>query len=90
MHNIMSHTITDKQFRMAKAGLKLSNLDVSEVTGLHRNTLNGVDAGKGSESTLTHLRIYFESMGVKFIDENGGGAGVRLVRNSAESAKLDE
>jgi len=37
--------------------------------------------GKGAEArqgTLALLRWAFESAGVEFIDENGGGPGVRL------------
>lgn len=73
-----TNTITPAQFRMAKAALNLSNATVAENTGLHRNTLTNVEAGKASESVLTHLRIHFEALGVEFIEENGGGPGVRL------------
>lgn len=75
-------TITAEQFRMAKAALKLSNPDVTGLTSLHRNTLNKVDAGEGSESTLNLLRLTFENLGVEFIPENGGGAGVRLKKST--------
>ena len=72
--------LTADQFRMAKAALRLSNPDLSELTGLHRNTLNKVDVGKGSTSTLKLLRMTFENAGIIFIAENGGGAGVRLAK----------
>lgn len=54
---------------MAKAVLKISNPELSKKTGLHRNTLNKVDAGEGSASTLNLLRLVFEAEGISFIEE---------------------
>jgi hypothetical protein len=34
--------------------------------------------GRSRRATLEVIRRAFESAGVEFIDENGGGAGVRL------------
>ena len=65
---------------MAKAALSLSNPDLALRTGLHRNTINRAEKGEGRVATFDHLRRFFESEGLVFIDENGGGAGVRLDR----------
>lgn len=70
--------LTKEQFRMAKAAMGLSNPELSKLTGLHRNTLNKVDNGEGSASTLNLLILFFEKEGLEFIPENGGGAGVRF------------
>ncbi|MEM1289589.1 MAG: transcriptional regulator [Pseudomonadota bacterium] len=70
-------TITAQQFRMAKAALKLTNSELSSKTGLHRNTLVQAEKGRASVSTMSFLRAYFEQGDLEFIDENGGGAGVR-------------
>ena len=41
-------------------------------------------------STLLHIRAALEAVGVEFIDENGGGPGVRLrKRQQAEPKKRD-
>lgn len=70
------------QLRMAKAALGLSNPQLSEMTGLHRNTLNKADQGKATSATWALLRLTFEQQGIEFIPENGGGAGVRLLKRS--------
>ena len=70
--------LTAVQFRMAKAALGLSNPQVSELTGLHRNTLNKLDRGDATQGTLALVRHALEAAGVEFIAENGGGPGVRL------------
>lgn len=63
---------------MAKAALNLSNPELAEMTGLHRNTLNKLDQGQGKASTVQHVRLALEAAGIIFIPENGGGAGVRM------------
>ena len=70
--------LTSAQFRMAKAAIGLSNPQVSEMTGLHRNTLNKADKGEATDATWALLRITLEKLGVMFIDENGGPSGVRF------------
>lgn len=73
--------LTPEQFRMAKAALGLSNPELSSLTGLHRNTLNKVDNGEGSASTMNLLRLTFEQKGLIFLspgDATDGGPGVRL------------
>ncbi|MGV6840446.1 MAG: hypothetical protein ACWA40_09665 [Planktomarina sp.] len=69
-----------EQFKMAKAALGLSNPELAEQTGLHRNTLNKLDKGEGKASTLQHVRLVLESMGVQFLDtgDTAQGAGVAL------------
>lgn len=65
---------------MAKASLGLSNPQLAERTGLHRNTINRAEKGEGRPATFDHLRRFFEGEGLEFIPENGGGAGVRSVK----------
>ena len=72
--------MTPEQFKMAKAALGLSNPELAERTGLHRNTLNKLDQGAGKDSTVQHVRLALEAAGVQFL-ENGqvaGGPGVAL------------
>ncbi len=82
MDNRSDPTLTAEQFRMAKAALGVSNPEMSALTGLHRNTLNKADRGEATKATWALLRHTFESQGVEFISENGGGAGVRLKKPS--------
>lgn len=63
--------MTPVQFRMAKAALALSNRELSEATGVHRNTLNAMDNGKASPSTASHLRLWLEAHGIEFLGEDG-------------------
>ncbi|MDE9449992.1 hypothetical protein J3R80_05860 [Aliiroseovarius sp. Z3] len=72
--------MTAEQFRMAKAALGLSNPELAEKTGLHRNTLNKLDKGEGKASTIQHVRLALEAQGIQFLE--GGqvatGPGVAL------------
>lgn len=62
---------------MAKAALNWSNTDLSEATGLHKNTLNSAERGKATPATLALIQVTLEKF-VEFIPGNGGGPGVRL------------
>lgn len=72
--------MTPEQFKMAKAALGLSNPELAESTGLHRNTLNKLDKGDGKASTIQLVRLTLEARGVQFLE--GGqvatGPGVAL------------
>ncbi|MBY6056351.1 helix-turn-helix domain-containing protein [Leisingera daeponensis] len=72
--------MTPEQFKMAKAALGLSNPELAEATGLHRNTLNKVDKGEGKESTIQHLRLALEAQGIQFLETGqvAAGPGVAL------------
>jgi transcriptional regulator with XRE-family HTH domain len=65
---------------MARAALNWTVRDLAEATGLHRNTITNIEVGRyaGDRETLSKIRKVLESAGVEFIDENGGGPGVRL------------
>ncbi|UWR02792.1 hypothetical protein K3740_17375 [Ruegeria conchae] len=71
---------------MAKSALGLSNPDLAEMTGLHRNTLNKVDKGEGKASTVQHLRLTLEAQGIQFLDEGdtADGVGVVLSKKGSE------
>lgn len=76
--------MTPEQFKMAKAALGLSNPELADLTGLHRNTLNKLDKGEGKESTNKLVQLTLEAQGIEFIPENGGGPGVRLAKNEGK------
>jgi transcriptional regulator with XRE-family HTH domain len=69
---------------MARAALAWTVRDLAERTGLHRNTISNIESEryKGDEQTLITIAETLVNNGIIFIDENGGGAGVRLRRPS--------
>jgi DNA-binding XRE family transcriptional regulator len=72
--------VTSAQVRMARAALNWTVRDLAEATGLHRNTITNIEVGRyaGEPETLALIKSVLVRAGVEFIDENGGGAGVRL------------
>jgi len=75
---------------MARAALEWTVRDLAEATGLHRNTITNLEVGRygGDPETLEIIAKTLIAAGIQFIDENGGGAGVRLrKRKSAAQPK---
>jgi transcriptional regulator with XRE-family HTH domain len=72
--------VTSAQVRMARAALNWTVRDLAEASGLHRNTITNIEVGRyaGDPETLARIQRVFRQAGVEFIDENGGGPGVRL------------
>ena len=71
---------------MARAALDWTVRDLADATGLHRNTINNIEVGRyaGDPRTLELIEKTLRAAGVEFIDENGGGAGVRLRKPGKE------
>jgi len=65
---------------MARAALNWTVRDLADATTLHRNTITNIETGKyvGDEASLATIETVLRRAGVEFIDENGGGPGVRL------------
>ncbi len=65
---------------MARAALNWTVRDLADATGLHRNTITNIEVGRyaGDPESVAKIRKVLEAAGVEFIDENGGGPGVRL------------
>lgn len=65
---------------MARAALRWSLQDLARAANVHRNTITNFENGRyaGSPVALSALRSTLEAAGIIFIEENGGGAGVRL------------
>lgn len=76
--------MTPEQFKMAKAALGISNPELAEATGLHRNTLNKVDSGAGKASTIQHVRLALEAMGIQFLESGGVAAGPGVALQSSD------
>ena len=65
---------------MARAALNWTVRDLADATQLHRNTISNIETGRygGDAATLATIAAVLKRAGVEFIDENGGGPGVRL------------
>lgn len=65
---------------MARAALNWTVRDLANATGLHRNTVTNIEVGRyaGDPDSLALIEEALRTAGIDFIDENGGGSGVRL------------
>jgi transcriptional regulator with XRE-family HTH domain len=72
--------LTIEQLRGARGLLGWSQSKLAARAGLSLPTVKRVEAGlpRVSDKARTKLRRALEIAGVEFIDENGGGPGVRL------------
>jgi transcriptional regulator with XRE-family HTH domain len=75
-----SAMIKPEQSRAARGLLGWSQQDLAIKAGVGIVTVHQLEAGTSQprRATLDVIRRAFESAGVEFIDENGGGPGVRL------------
>jgi predicted transcriptional regulator len=72
--------ITAAQSRAARALLAWTQQDLANEAGIGIVTVHQLEAATSQPrlATLKVIRQAFEKAGVVFIDENGGGPGVRL------------
>ena len=72
--------ITPEQSRAARGLLGWNQQNLADKAGVGIVTVHQLEAGatQPRRATLEVIRRAFESAGVEFIDENGGGPGVRL------------
>jgi transcriptional regulator with XRE-family HTH domain len=67
------------QIRMARAAVGWGVRDLAEKAGITANTVTRIENGADAkQSTMDRLRQALEAAGIEFINENGGGPGVRL------------
>jgi transcriptional regulator with XRE-family HTH domain len=67
------------QIKMARAAVGWGVRDLAEKAGVTANTVTRIENGADAkQSTMDKLQQALESAGIEFIDENGGGPGVRL------------
>jgi ribosome-binding protein aMBF1 (putative translation factor) len=82
--------LTSAQIRAARALLRWSADDLAKETALGVTTIRRAELTEEVTSMTTAndlaVRRALETAGVEFIDENGGGAGVRLRRRSQPKA----
>jgi hypothetical protein len=85
----MAKKILSAQMRAARALLRWSALDLAKASKVGVATIRRVEVIDGEISATSAneaaLRHALETAGVEFIDENGGGPGVRLRKSGKEN-----
>jgi transcriptional regulator with XRE-family HTH domain len=78
--SIYVFVITPAQSRAARGLLAWNQQDLANEAGVGIVTVHQLEAGtsRPHRATLEVIKRAFERAGVEFIDENGGGPGVRL------------
>ena len=67
------------QLKMARAAAGWGVRDLAKKAGVTANTVTRIENGADAkQSTMDKLQHALEAAGIEFIDENGGGPGVRL------------
>jgi hypothetical protein len=74
--------LTSAQIRAARALLRWSAVDLAEASSVAANTIRRAEVFEGPTTLTTAndlaIRRALEQAGVEFIDQNGGGPGVRM------------
>jgi transcriptional regulator with XRE-family HTH domain len=67
------------QLKMARAAVGWGVRELAKKAGLTANTVTRIENGADAkQSTMDRLQRALEAAGIEFIQENGGGPGVRL------------
>jgi transcriptional regulator with XRE-family HTH domain len=75
------HSMSIEQLRAARGLLGWSQTELASRAGLSLPTVKRLEGAFGprvSDEVRVRLREAIEAAGIEFIDENGGGAGVRF------------
>ena len=82
--------ITVRQVKAARALLGWSQADLAEMSGVSEPTIARLESAEGDlggrEGTAEKIRKAIENAGIEFIDENGGGPGLRLRKGHRKKA----
>ena len=84
MSTVNVEFLKPSQCRAARALLEITQPSLAERAGLGLSTIVDFERSRRPIPTETAqvIRRTLEKLGVEFIDENGGGAGVRLRKPS--------
>ncbi|MFG1375330.1 helix-turn-helix transcriptional regulator [Xanthobacter autotrophicus ATCC 700551] len=73
------------QSRMARAAVGWGVRELAKAAGVSVDTVSRLEKGETLlPRTVEAIQIALEMAGVEFIEENGGGPGVRLRKGSAK------
>lgn len=72
--------MNSSQCRAARALISMSQDRLAQASGVAKRTIASFEVGDRVPygRTVDAIRSALEAAGVEFLDENGGGAGVRL------------
>ena len=75
--------ISPEQGRGARALLDMTQPDLASKAGLGLSTIVDFERSRRhvSAEAIQAIRLALEVAGIEFIDENGGGPGVRLLKH---------
>jgi len=83
--------VTTRQIKAARALLGWSQADLAQRSGVSEPTIARLEAADGElggrEGTIEKIRNAIEIAGIEFIQDNGGGPGVRLRKRQRSSSK---
>ena len=76
--------MTPAQCRAARALIGINQTDLATAAGFGLSTVVDFEKERRVVSTTAQIRMReaLEEAGVEFIEENGGGAGVRLAKGA--------
>lgn len=75
----LGYDMNATQCKMARAAKGLGVRDLAKLASVSPDTIARLERGEAlRQSTVDSIRSALESIGIEFIPENGGGAGVRL------------
>jgi len=78
--------LTSELIRAARALLRWEQRQLAEASSVSLPTIKRLEAKPGlfvaHGSTMAAIRAALERAGIQFIEENGGGAGVRMRKRS--------
>ena len=67
------------QLKMARAAVGWGVRELAKKAGITANTVTRIENGADAkQSTMDRLQHALDAAGIEFIQENGGGPGVRL------------
>ena len=76
------NSLTSEVLRAARALLRWDQRNLAEASSISLPTIKRLESKPGTleahTTTVAALTRALENAGIEFIDENGGGAGVRL------------
>lgn len=78
--------LTSAQCRAARGLLAWSQQDLADHSGVGTVAIHQLESGASNprRATVDVIRRAFERAGVEFIEENGGGPGVRLRKSGSK------
>ena len=82
--------VSGRQLAAARALLGISQGQLAKAANISIPTLKRMEGSAGAiaayKNNIEAVRVALERAGVQFIPENGGGAGVRLVKPATQSS----